>query len=304
VAASSIVGLWTVFATGDPPVFAQQRAHAVTSGDLDLALLRSILRNTDRTAKRGVAMPRRNRVGTGGHVFHVLNRAARKARLFSTHEDYAAFDAVLAESCRRFSMRLLCYVVMPNHWHFVLWPRGDGDLSAFMKWLTQTHAQRWHLAHHTTGTGTLYQGRYKALPIQQDRHLLIVCRYVERNPIRAGLATRSADWRWGSAAILRADAEPSDATGISRPALHAWPVPRPSSWTTLVDAVGRMSGASYVRGAVRTSRPFGRPEWQVRVAAELKWPAGMRPAGRPRKAAASSAGPTIRPSAEDDAIVG
>jgi putative transposase len=179
-------------------------------------------------------------------------------------------------------MRLLCYVVMPNHWHLVLWPREDDDLWAFMKWLTQTHSQRWHLAHHTTGTGTLYQGRYKALPIQQDRHLLIVCRYVERNPLRAGLAARSADWRWGSATLASDGDEKSTPEGRARPTLHPWPVPRPKGWATLVDAVGRMPGASYVRGAIRRSRPFGRPEWQARVAAELQWPAGMRPAGRPR----------------------
>jgi putative transposase len=247
-------------------------------------------------------MPRRSKTGTGGHVFHVLNRAARRARLFATPGDYAAFDAVLTEACRRHGMRLLCYVVMPNHWHFVLWPRGDNDLSAFMKWLTQTHAQRWHLAHHTIGTGTLYQGRYKALPIQQDRHLLIVCRYVERNPLRAGLATRAAEWRWGSAALAAEETQENGRTG--RPTLHPWPVPRPPSWVTLVDAIGRMPGASYVRGAVRRSTPFGRPEWRERVAAELKWPAGLRPAGRPRKAASSSVGLPIRPRVEDGATVG
>ena len=69
--------------------------------------------------------------------------------------------------------------VMSNHWHFVLWPRGGGDLSEFMRWLTVTHTQRWHAAHHTSGTGPLYQGRFKSFPIQQDDHLLTVLRYEE-----------------------------------------------------------------------------------------------------------------------------
>jgi putative transposase len=221
--------------------------------------------------------------------------------LFATREDYEALDAILTEAIRRFSMRVLCYVVMPNHWHFVLWPRRDDDLSAFMKYFTQTHAQRWHLAHDSTGTGTIYQGRYKALPIQQDRHLLIVCRYVERNPLRAGLVSRAADWRWGSAALAREGTQ--EQGGTAKPVLHPWPVPRPPSWTTLVDAIGRMPGASYVRGAVRSSRPFGRPEWQARVAAELKWPAGMRPSGRPRKTATQSAESALRPSGEEQTTV-
>ena len=80
---------------------------------------------------------------------------------------------------------------MPNHWHFVLWPQGDGDLSEFMRWLTVTHTQRWHAAHHTAGTGPLYQGRFKSFPIQADDHLLTVLRYVERNALRANLVERA-----------------------------------------------------------------------------------------------------------------
>ena len=67
----------------------------------------------------------------------------------------------------------------------VLWPRGDGDLSEFMRWLTVTHTQRWHAAHGTAGTGPLYQGRFKSFPIQEDDHLWAVLRYVERNALRA-----------------------------------------------------------------------------------------------------------------------
>ncbi|HUG92188.1 MAG TPA: hypothetical protein VML55_15210, partial [Planctomycetaceae bacterium] len=81
---------------------------------------------------------------------------------------------------------------MPNHWHLVVWPAGDGDLSEYMRWLTVTHTQRWHAAHHTSGTGALYQGRFKS------EHFLTVCRYVERNALRANLAGSAEAWRWGS----------------------------------------------------------------------------------------------------------
>jgi hypothetical protein len=72
------------------------------------------------------------------------------------------------------------WCVMPSHWHLVLWPRGDGDLSEFIRWLTVTHTQRWHAAHQTADAGPLYQGRFKSFPIQEDEHLLAVLRYVER----------------------------------------------------------------------------------------------------------------------------
>ena len=102
------------------------------------------------------------------------------------------------EAKKRLPMRVLAWCVMSNHWHLVLWPRGDGDLSEFMRWLTVTHTQRWHAAHHTSGTGPLYQGRFKSFPIQEDDHLLTVLRYVERNPLRANLVKRADEWRWSS----------------------------------------------------------------------------------------------------------
>ena len=79
-------------------------------------------------------------------------------------------------------MRVLGWCVMPNHWHLVLWPDKDGALSRFMAWLTLTHTQRWRAYYHNTGSGHLYQGRFQSFLVQNDEHLLTVCRYVERYP--------------------------------------------------------------------------------------------------------------------------
>jgi len=76
-------------------------------------------------------------------------------------------------------------VVMPNHWHFVVKPTDDQQVTEFFRRLTVKHSMRWH-AHYKTGeTGHLYQGRFKSFPIQSDHHLLAAMRYVERNPLRA-----------------------------------------------------------------------------------------------------------------------
>jgi putative transposase len=90
-----------------------------------------------------------------GLLYHVLNRGVARLPLFEKPADYAAFQRVLAETLDQFPMRLLAYVLMPNHWHFVLWPRADGDLTAFCRWLTHTHTMRWHAHYHTSGTGHL-----------------------------------------------------------------------------------------------------------------------------------------------------
>jgi len=94
-------------------------------------------------------MPRRLRQATGGLVYHVLNRAVGRARLFRKAADYAAFEAVLEQAWWRLPTRMLCFCVMPNHFHLMLWPREDGELSEFMRWLTLTHTQRWHAHRHT-----------------------------------------------------------------------------------------------------------------------------------------------------------
>jgi putative transposase len=132
-------------------------------------------------------MPRHLRFSSGGYVYHVLNRAVARDRIFAKLRDYEAFEEVLVAAKQRVPMRLLAWAVLPNHWHLVLWLRGDGDLSEFMRWMTVTHTQRWHAAHRTSGTGPLYQGRFKSFPIEEDEHLWTVLRYVERNALRANL---------------------------------------------------------------------------------------------------------------------
>src|SRR5689334_11397366 len=122
-------------------------------------------------------MPRTRRCCPGGIVYHVLNRAVAKIRLFRNDKDYLAFERTLVQANERFPLEIFAYCVMPNHWHFVVRPKRDGDLTAFMQWLTLTHAQRWRTSHGTVGYGPLYQGRFKAFAIQQDEHLETVLRY-------------------------------------------------------------------------------------------------------------------------------
>ena len=118
--------------------------------------------------------------------------------IFEDDEDYAAFEQVLEEAVERTQMRLLAYCVLPNHWHLVIWPRDDGGGPGLRGWLMLTHTQRWHAHRHSTGSGHVYQGRFKSFPVQEDEHLDTVCRYVERNALRANLAPGAERWRWGS----------------------------------------------------------------------------------------------------------
>ena len=107
-------------------------------------------------------MPRRPRLATGGLAYHVLNRRAGRLALFEKPADYLAFENILKEAHDRTDVRIAAYCLMPNHWHLLLWPRSDGELSEVMRWITVTHTQRWHAHHHSSGSGPVYQGRFKS----------------------------------------------------------------------------------------------------------------------------------------------
>ncbi len=124
-------------------------------------------------------MPRTARASVGNYCYHVINRGNARAEVFHQEGDYRAFLALLGRAFERVPMRLLAYCVMPTHWHLVLWPYRDEDLSRLMRWLTLTHSQRWHAHRQTAGMGHLYQGRFKSLLVQTDDHLQTVCRSVE-----------------------------------------------------------------------------------------------------------------------------
>ena len=211
-------------------------------------------------------------------VYHVLNRANSRRRLFYGEKDYLAFFKALGEARRRWpGVELFALCVMPNHWHLVVRPSRDGELSLFMRWLTQTHTQRWRHAKQTVGYGALYQGRFKSFLVQEDGHFLTLCRYVERNPVRGKLVERAEAWRWSSAAIRRG----SDATILGL--LDKWPVPPPPNWLALLNTPQKEPEEQRVVQSIRRSRPLGDDDWVAKVVRRLGLEHTIRPPGRPGK---------------------
>jgi putative transposase len=220
-------------------------------------------------------------------VYHVLNRANGRLRLFKKDDDFLAFERVLMEAHRRTPIRILDWCLMSNHWHLVLWPRRDGELTAFLRWLTLTHAQRWKQAHDAVGLGHLYQGRFKSFPIEQDEHLLSVLRYVERNPLRAKLTRRAERWRWGSCHVRQQRGHDL------YPLLSDWPLPIPPRWLATVNLPAEAAVDKLIHVAIARSRPVGSEAWVARTARALGLEQSLRPRGRPvgwRKARKKGAG--------------
>jgi putative transposase len=210
----------------------------------------------------------------GGLCYHVMNRGNARAEVFHKPDDYDAFIALFEPACERLRMRILCWCLMPNHFHLVLRPYEDGDLGRWMQWLMTSHVRRYHRHYHSDGH--VWQGRFKAFPIQQDEHLLAVLRYVERNPLRAGMVERAQQWRWSSLALRWQRPVPT----ILAPS----PVKLPRNWLERVNRPQTEAEVDAVRRSIERGAPLGGAVWQHRTAARLGLEQTLRPRGRPRKA--------------------
>jgi putative transposase len=221
-------------------------------------------------------MPRSKRVAPGGFVYHVLNRSVARINLFRKPGDYDAFLRTLLQAHQRHPISILSFCLMPTHWHFVVWPQHDGQLSTFFRWLTNTHAIRWRAAHNTIGYGPLYQGRFKSFPVQRDEHLLTLLRYVERNPLSATLARRAELWPYSSLHIRHSGSHKLHSL------LSPWPIDAPSNWLDYVNRPLTDKELQRIQLSLERSRPFGSDTWTTRTAAALKLDHTLRNRGRPK----------------------
>ncbi len=170
-------------------------------------------------------------------------------------------------------MRVLGYCVMPDHFHLVVRPYEDGDLSRWMQWLLTTQVRRYR--RHHGSSGHVWQGRFKAFPCQDDGHLITLLRYVERNALRAGLAARAEDWPYSSLRLT---------SGGSGPVvLDLGPLRRKAAWRRRIDTPLSDIELAAVRRCVARGAPFGDDAWVAATANALGLESSLRPRGRPKK---------------------
>ena len=114
-------------------------------------------------------MPRTARAAQGGYCYHVINRGNCRAEIFHGADDYAAFYYLMRKARSKVPRRVLGYILMPNHFHFVLWPAQDTDLASWMHWLLTTHVAPLQSAYHVTGR--VWQGRFVPFPSRKTNIL-------------------------------------------------------------------------------------------------------------------------------------
>jgi putative transposase len=221
-----------------------------------------------------------------GLVYHALNRGNNRAAVFATAADYRAFRRALAQTQLRYAFRLYGYCLMTNHFHLLLEPQAGQSISRILQSLTVAHTWRYHRRHGTVGH--VWQGRFNSPVVQSDEHALTVLRYVEANPLRAGLVADLGDYPWSSYPAHGL----GQADGLLA-ALPCWPglgssaEDRRTCWRSWVHTPLTERERAPVRRSVTSGRPFGTPGWVEATAAALGVRLTSRPRGRPRKGAQS-----------------
>ena len=173
-------------------------------------------------------MSRKLRVFEPNRVYHVFNRRTDRQLLFPSSNAFDDFLHLMAIGRERYKIRICSYCLMDSHWHQAIWIREAGATSVvrYLQWLSANHAMRFRIRSDTRGFGHVYQDRYKSLVVHDDAHYLRLIRYIEANPLAAGLVDRAEHWPWSAT---------SERVNGRRHILHDGPVALPDDWRERVN---------------------------------------------------------------------
>lgn len=222
-------------------------------------------------------MARQPRIDIAGEIYHVINRSNARWKIFKSPKNFNAVIQSLVETLEEYPIDIFSFCIMSNHWHFAVRPKENGDMGQFFGKFTQKVTQRWHAAHKTTGSGHLFQGRFKSFLVEQDSYFLQLMKYIEANALRAKLVGKAEDWQWGSLYIRLHNQDLSNAI------LKAWPVDLPKDYLKQVNDPLPKAELDHIRYSVIRSRPLGGLEWVNQVIKKYNLEHTERSPGRPRK---------------------
>ncbi len=217
-----------------------------------------------------------------GLVYHAVNRGNNGAEVFGDDVDRTSFLDLLARTKERYPFQLFGYCLMADHFHLLIQPGAGQTISRILQSLTVAHTGGYHRRYQTSGH--VWQGRFKSPLVQDDGHLLMVLRYIESNPLRAGLVADPGSYRWSS--------YPCHGLGQDDPLLSPFPEweklgrtegERRRRWRVKMSATQKAAEVSAVRDSLRNGRAFGDPDWIREMAERLDISLVPRPRGRPRK---------------------
>ena len=215
-------------------------------------------------------MARLARVVAPGLPHHVTQRGNRRQEVFFGDDDYEAYKALVAEHCAGAGVAVWAYCLMPNHVHLILVPSDEDGLRAA---LGEAHRRYTRAVNFREGwRGYLWQGRFASF-VMDERHLLAAARYVELNPVRAGLVKQARQWRWSSARAHLKGAD--DGLATVAPLLEL-----AGDWKTFLAGGLEAAELDAIRAHERSGRPLGSDAFLEGLEARLGRPLKKRKAGR------------------------
>jgi putative transposase len=219
-------------------------------------------------------MPRSPRIVLPGIAHHVVQRGNRRQRLFFDDGDRRAYLKLVAAALVRQGTSCLGWCLMDNHVHLILLPVSADGLRAPLASAHTAYAQRVNRAREFSGH--LFQGRFASYAMD-DSHLMVAARYVENNPVAAGVVGRAEAWAWSSARA-HVDGRGDGLTDVEALGRHV-----PDWRAMLARGLEAADEAERIERALRTGRPLGSPAWRQALAATHGVPADPPVRGRPRR---------------------
>lgn len=213
-----------------------------------------------------------------GVPHHVTQRGNARQVILATDADRITYLELLREYSQLHELSLLGYCLMSNHVHLIAVPQTAESLSHSLKQTHGRYASYWNARQHSTGH--VWQGRFYSCPLDQA-HLWKALRYVELNPVRAGLVEVAEDWKWSSAAAHCGVSGADPMLEMSR-WRERWTV---CEWRTFLAAAESASEVAALRQSTNTGRPLGSAEFVAELEGQMLRPLAPRKAGRPKKVA-------------------
>jgi putative transposase len=227
-------------------------------------------------------MARHGRYFIPSQPLHVIQRGNNREPVFIHEEDYSQYKEWLNDAAEEYGCSVHAYVLMTNHVHLLVTPAGADSLPRSMQSLGRRYVRYVNRLYHRTGT--LWEGRYRAAPIDSDEYFFSCCRYIELNPLRAGMVRHPRDYPWSS---YRAHAEGKPDSLAVEPAifrrLGSGAAERQKAYRNLFKQPLEQSFVDGLRAASNGGWALGSDKFKQKIAKALGRRVTPLPAGRPRK---------------------
>lgn len=226
-------------------------------------------------------MGRSPRIQSTQMIFHVINRGNGRSAVFHSSKDYQEYLDLLNRYKEKFSIHVYHYVLMPNHIHFLLEPTIESTLSRFMQGLTLAHTRRFNMRKRSVGH--VWQGRFKSIPIETDAYFLQCGRYIELNPVRAGIVSHPSQYRWSSYAFYTQGKIDKLITSHSLyDALGSTSSRRQSQYTRYIDEE-LPKVTDHISVCFSRELAYGSEDFVQKLAHDFNYKIERKRAGRPKK---------------------